>query len=172
MLSREKKSKIIEDLIKEIKESQAVLLVDFSGLKVAQDRELRKILKEVGIKMKIAKKTLIQRAFQQSGIKFNIYQFPASVALVFSPEEGIVVSKKIYEFSKTNEALKILGGFLNNEFLSAEEIKELAKLPSREILLSQLIYLLDYLPRTLVGVLKNGFSKLAIALEAIAKKKE
>lgn len=83
-----------------------------------------------------------------------------------------MASKTVYKFSseKKEPQLKILGGFINKNFFSAERIIELAKLPSKEVLLSQLVYTLNSLPRTLVGVLNGNIQKLVIALDAIAKK--
>ena len=170
MLTKEKKRQIVEDLVARLKESQAIFLVDPSNLKVKDDRQLRSFLKEVGGEIKMAKKTLVQRAFQRIGLKFNVYQFPGSIALIFGPEEGVMVAKQIYKFLRINESLKILGGFLQNNFISPKTIEELANLPSREVLISKLIFLIN-LGRTWVGVLNNNFLKLVIALEAITKKK-
>jgi large subunit ribosomal protein L10 len=171
MLTRQQKSKIIEEFTKKAKNSQSILLVDFTGLKVSEIQELRRILKKDGVEMKVIKKTLVQRVLDASGIsKFNIFQFPASVALVFSPEEGTAISKNVYEFSKKAKTLKILGGFINKNFADAETIVKLAKLPSREVLLSQLVYVLNSLPRALVGVLHGNLRKLVVALDQIAKK--
>lgn len=172
MLTRQQKEKIIEEFSKKTEKAKAVLLVDFSGLKVSETQNLRRLLKKDGIELKIIKKTLIQRILEAAGIKnFSVFQFPASVALVFSPEEGIVVSKNVYEFSKKAKTFKILGGFIDKNFVDAEIIIKLAKLPSREVLLSQLVYVLSSLPRALVGVLSGNLQKLVIALDAIAKTK-
>lgn len=175
MLTREQKSQIIEDLTKKTKESQSVLMVDFTSLKVSEANTLRKSLRESGIEMKAVKKTLVQRILRNAGIKdFNVFQFPASIALVFSPEEGMLASKRVYDFSKTlkDRAFKILGGFMGGKFIDAEMVVTLAKLPSREVLLSQLLYVLNSMPRALVGVLQGNLRKLVFALDAIAKIKK
>ncbi len=147
-------------------------MVDFTGLKVADLRNLRRELKSNGMELKVVKKTLVQKMLSREGIDFNVFTFPASIALVFSPEEGLMASKIVYRFSseKKEPKLKILGGFINKNFFSADNVVELAKLPSKEVLLSQLVYTLNSLPRTLVGVLNGNIQKLVIALDAIAKK--
>jgi len=147
-------------------------MVDFTGLKVADLRNLRRELKSNGMELKVVKKTLVQKMLSREGIDFNVFTFPASIALVFSPEEGLMASKIVYRFSseKKEPKLKILGGFINKNFFSAYNVVELAKLPSKEVLLSQLVYTLNSLPRTLVGVLNGNIQKLVIALDAIAKK--
>jgi len=172
MLSREQKAKILKELTEKITKTPAVLMVDFTGLKVSDLEHLRRELKNNGIEMKVTKKTLIQKMFSNNNLNFDVFSFPGSLALIFSPDEGIVASRITYKFSsqKKEPKLKILGGFINKSFFSAERIIELAKLPSKEVLLSQLVYILNSLPRTLVGVLKNNIQKLVIALDAIAKK--
>lgn len=174
MLTKQQKAKIIEELKEKIEKNSAVLMVDFTGLKVADLESLRNELRKQGIELKITKKTLVQKMLSHSAINFNVFSFPGSVGLIFSPEEGIEASKITYKFSsgKKEPKLKILGGFINKKFFSAEGIIELAKLPSKEILLSQLVYTLNSLPRTLVGVLNGNIQKLAIALDAIAKKQQ
>jgi large subunit ribosomal protein L10 len=174
MLTKAQKSQILQELMEKIGKNPAVLMVDFTGLKVSDVEGLRRELKKNGIEMKITKKTLIQKMISHSNIPFNVYKFPGSVALIFSPEEGIVASKIIYKFSseKKEPKLKILGGFINKVFYSADQIVELAKLPSKEVLLTQLVYTLNSLPRTLVGVLNGNIQKLVIALDAITKKQQ
>jgi len=172
MLTRDQKVKIAEEFSQKAKNSQAILLVDFTGLKMSEIQSLRRDLKQNGVEMKVIKKTLAQRVLKSAGIPdFNIFQFPASIAMVFSPEEGIIVSKNIYDFSKKSKTLKILGGFIGKDYVDVEMIVKLAKLPSREVLLGQLVYVLNSLPRTLVGVLHGNLRKLVIALDQIAKTK-
>ncbi len=175
MLTREQKSQIIEELTKKTKESQSVLMVDFTSLKVSEANTLRKSLRESNIEMKAVKKTLVQRILKNAGIKdFNVFQFPASIALIFSPEEGMIASKSVYDFSKKlkDRSFKILGGFMGGQFINSEMVVTLAKLPSREVLLSQLLYVLNSMPRALVGVLQGNLRKLVFAVDAIAKAKK
>lgn len=174
MLTKTQKSQILKELIEKIEKNPAVLMVDFTGLKVSDLENLRKELKQQGIELKITKKTLIQKMFSHEGINFNAFSLPGPVGLIFSPEEGIVASKIVYNFSniKKEPKLKIAGGFINKIFFSAEQIIDLAQLPSKEVLLSQLVYILNSLPRTLVGVLDDNIQKLVIALDAVAKKQQ
>lgn len=161
MLTKEKKIESVKEVTQKIKESSAILMVDFTGLKVDEISDLRNSLRQQGIGMRVMRKTLISRAVREAGIEnFNVFQFPSSVALVFSPEEGMVVSKETYTFSKKQDKLKILGGIFSGKFTTADEIITLAKLPSKEVLLGQL-----------VGVLKGNVKKLVVVLDQIAKVK-
>ncbi len=173
MLTREQKKEVIQEISDKIKNADSVLLIDFTGLSVSEINNLRKLLRNSGIEMKVVKKTLIQRAMTLSDIlNFNVSQFPFSVALVFSPEEGSVVSKEIYNFSKKNQLLKILGGIINNVFVDSNQIVSLAKIPSREILLSQLLSVFNALPKALVGVLGGNLRKLVVVLDQVSKIKK
>lgn len=99
MLTRAQKEKILNDLMDKINKNPAVLMVDFTGLKVADLRNLRRELKSNGMELKVVKKTLVQKMLSREGIDFNVFTFPASIALVFSPEEGLMASKIVYRFS-------------------------------------------------------------------------
>jgi large subunit ribosomal protein L10 len=172
MLSKEQKREIVKQMTERIQKSDSILLADFTGLNVSDSNNLRKILRNSGIEMKVVKKTLIQRAMISSGIlDFNVFQFPSSVALIFSPEEGPIASKEIHNFAKKNESLKILGGIVNNVFVDSDKIVSLAKIPSREILLSQLLSVFNSLPKALVGVLGGNLQKFVFALNQISKTK-
>lgn len=159
MLTKQNKIDLVKDITDRIKKSASVLLVDFTGLKVAEISNLRNTLRKQEIGTKVVKKTLIQRAMNESGIVgFDVSQFPSSIALIFSPEDGLIVSKEAYDFSKKQKNLKILGGILNSNFTPADEVIVLAKLPSREGLLGQL-----------AGMLNNIPGSFVIALDQIAK---
>lgn len=160
MITKEKKVSLVNDYSKEAEIAKSILLVDFGGLKMSEMTELRKKLRQIGVKIKILRKTLIQRILANSGHKnFDVFQFPASVAMVFSPEEGPLASKTIFEFSKKNKALNILGGFVFGDYKASESVISLAKLPSREALLGQLVFTLNSIPRALVGVLDGKLKK-------------
>lgn len=174
MLTREQKNNIISDLSEKTKNAQSVLLADFTGVNVAEMNALRRELRKSGVEIKSVKKTLAQRIISNAGIKsFNIFRFPASVAFIFSPEEGIAVSRGIHDFSKktASKSFSILGGFFSGDFASAETIIKLAKLPGREVLLGQLLYVLNSAPRSLVGVLQGNIRKLVFALDQISRSK-
>ncbi len=173
MITKEQKIKIVSDITEKIKKSKAILMVDFTGLGVEESNSLRQEMKKEGIEMKVLKKTLTQRALISSGINnVDVYSFPASVAMIFSPEEGAIISKKAFDFSKKNkEKFEILGGIISNNFVTPEYIVSLAKLPSREVLLSQLLSVLNSLPQGLVAVLNGNISKLVVALDQISKSK-
>jgi len=138
-LTKAKKEKILEDLIEKLKKQKAIFLCDFAGVKVKDLSVLRRKLKEVGNDIKVAKKTLMDIAFKKTNINLETRKMIGEIAIVFSFSDEILPAKILYQFSKENEKLKILGGFSNDKFWSKEEVIELAQLPSREELLAKLV---------------------------------
>jgi len=140
MTSKEKKQKIINDLADKLARQKAVIFSDYTGLKVNQVQKLRRQLREKQIDYQVSKKTLIDLALKKAGLdKIRAKELPGQLVLVFGYQDEISPAKILYNFSKENEALKILAGLVNGEYLTEEAIISLAKLPSREELLAKLI---------------------------------
>jgi len=146
-------------------------LVDFNKLSVSRAMELRRNLKSINAEYKVAKKTLINRVLRAGNFEdAKIDDFKTQVGVIFSYDDPVPAANSIWKFSKVNEALKILGGFMGLSWQGKDGIIALAKLPSREILLGQvarviasplsgLATVLSGNMRNLVGVLNNIRSK-------------
>jgi len=137
-LTKEQKKKILEDLKDKIAKQKAMILVGISGLKVKDISDLRRKLRAADGNLKVAKKTLIEKAFKESNLAFDKNKYKEEVALVFGFKDEIRPAKTVYQFGLANEKLKILAGFLENKFREVEEIVALAQLPIREELLARL----------------------------------
>lgn len=161
--TREQKSKSIESLKEKISKQKSMVFADFSKVNSKDLFDLRKKLKEAGCRLQIGKKTLMRIAFGRSNaqywakIKKNV---PGQLALIFGMEDEIAPSRISYQFSKTNENFKILGGIFENKFIEKEKVLTLAAIPSRNELLSRL-----------VGSIYSPVGRLAIALNKIKDKK-
>ena len=136
--TKEEKKKIIEDLKEKIAKQKTIVFIDFTGLKVVDMFELRKSLKQINGQLKVAKKTLISLAFKDSGLKAKIDELKGEIGIVFGYEDEISSAKAVYQFSQKNQNLKILGGFFENEFKSAQDFISLPQLPSKQELLARL----------------------------------
>jgi large subunit ribosomal protein L10 len=124
-------------------------------------------MKEFGDEVKVAKKTLINLALKEKKLDlFDVKKMVGEIAIVFGFKDEILPAKTVYEFSKENKNLKILGGILEKNFILPEKIEELAKLPSREEILARLVgnisapisnfvYVLKSIPQSLVLVLNQ-----------------
>ena len=168
-LTREQKQKIIEDLKEKIAKQKAMILVDFTGLKVKDLSNLRKKLKAADNELKIAKKTLLLLALKEKKLEMAAEELKGEIAIVFGYKDELSPAKIVYQFSQENPNLKILGGFLENKFREAEEIIALAQLPSREELLAKLVGSISAPISNFVNVLQGNIKGLIYALTAIKK---
>jgi len=170
MLTKTQKKKIIDDLADKIKRQQVLIFTDAKGIKVNEIQKLRRELKKAEAEYKVAKKTLVNLAFKKENKELDIFQFNGSLALAFGYKDPISVIKILNNFSKTNESLKILGGLMEDRFLTIEEVKELAKIPSREELLAKLVWSIKSPISGLVNVLEGNIRNLVGVLNAISNK--
>lgn len=146
-----------------IKEAKAVVFVDYKGITVNEDTELRKQAREAGIEYLVAKNRLFKIALKEAGIDANfddVLEGTTSFALGF--EDGVAPSKLVYDFSKTlNDKFLIKAGYVDGSRVDASTIEALAKLPSRDELLGQIAY----------GLL-SPVRMLAVALSNVTEQKE
>ncbi|MDP2910476.1 MAG: 50S ribosomal protein L10 [bacterium] len=138
-LTKEQKNKIVKKLKENIANQKAIVFVSVKGLKASELFNLRKQLKESNCLLSVAKKTLLKIAFKENKTELNEKELEGQVALIFGFEDELAPAKTAYDFSLKNENLKILGGFLENEFRSREEVIILAKIPSKQELLAKII---------------------------------
>ena len=165
--TKEQKQKAIKDLEDRIKKQKAIVFVDFTGLKVKDFSDLRKKMKKANGEIKVAKKTLLQLAFKKAGINFDSKNLKGEVALVFGFKDEITPAKGIYQFSQTNQNLKILGGIFENQEIQAEKIIELAKLSSKEELLARAVWTLSSPLSNFVHALQFNLKGLTYLLSKI-----
>ena len=155
------KKEEVKKLAEEMKESKLILLTDYRGINVADDTVLRKDLRNANAKYTIIKNNITRRALAECGIEGLEEKLEGPTAVVMSKEDYLEPSKIIYKYSKDNEFYKIKGGVIDGKVMTTEEISTLAKLPSRETLLSML-----------AGALLGNISKIAVALNEVKKQKE
>lgn len=159
--SIKQKEKEVEELAEKIKKAKVVLLTDYKGINVADVTELRSKLRGVNTEYKVIKNNITRRALQACGIEGLDEHLEGTTALIMGYEDYLEPSKIIYEYTKNNDFYKIKVGIIEGKVSSAEEVITLAKLPSRETLIAQL-----------AGALLGNISKLAVALDQVAKQKE
>ena len=155
------KEKQVDALAEEIKNSTVVLLVDYRGITVEDVTKLRSDLREANTQYKVIKNNIIKRALDKNGDNSLDELLEGPTALIMGSEDYLAPAKIIYNFTKDHDFYKIKGGIIEGKVMTAEEIITLAKLPSRQELLSKL-----------AGVLLANISKLAVALDQVSKQKE
>jgi len=170
MQTKEQKKSIIDTLAERLKNSKAIVFSDYKGLMVKDMMALRKELNKEGADLKVAKKTLINLAFKKAGIEFDTRKMEGQLAVATSENDEVVAAKIIAAVSKNNENLKILGGFLGDKEVSADEVKALAKLPSKEELLAKLVGTINAPVSGFVNVLAGNIRGFVQVLKAISEK--
>ena len=139
MAKVELKQPIVQAIADDIKDAQSVVLVDYRGLTVAQDTELRKQLREAGVIYKVCKNTMMKRAFEGTEFAGLEEYLEGPSALVVSKDDATAPARIICKFAKTAEALEVKAGVVEGNVYDAAGINELSKVPSREELLSKLL---------------------------------
>lgn len=167
----EEKQVIIQEIVEKINRSQSIVLCDYRGLNVAQVTELRRRLREAGVEYKVLKNTMVRFAAREAGIDGldDILSGPTAVA--FGVSDPVAPAKIISEFAKTNDKLQIKAGVLDKKVLTAENVKALADIPPREVLLSMVLRGMQGPISGLVNVLQGNIRNLAYVLAAIQEKK-
>ena len=171
-ITKEKKQEIIKELGEKIDKQKSVVFIDYAGTSVKDLSSLRKGLRQSGNELKIAKKTLINRAFEEKKMDLSIRDLGGQVGVVFGYEDEVSSSKNVYEFSKTHETVKILGGLLEGNFYEVSDIVKIAKLPSREQLLGGLMGTLNAPISNFAYVLSGTLSQFVQVLSQIRDKKQ
>ena len=155
------KKEEVSKLAEAMKESKLILLTDYRGINVADVTGLRTELRNVNAEYKVIKNNITKRALAECKIEGLDDKLEGPTAVIMTNEDYLEATKIIYKFSKDNDYYKIKGGVIDGKVMSTEEIVTLAKLPSRQDLLSML-----------AGGLLANISKLAVALEQVRLKKE
>ena len=155
------KKEEVKKLAERMKEAKLILLTDYRGINVTDDTTLRKDLRNANATYDVIKNNITRRALAECGIEGLEDKLEGPTAVVMSNEDYLEPSKVIYNFSKDNEFYQIKGGVIEGKVMTAEEVITLAKLPSRETLLSML-----------AGALLGNISKVAVALNEVKKQKE
>ena len=159
-LKKAKKAELIDSYTDALKASKSAVYVKFKGLPVKETMELRNALFGENIHYTVVKKTLWSRATNAVGIKGEAPVVGEELAVVWG-DDLLAPARLAYEFGKTHkESFGIVGGIFDGEFKDAKSMMEIATIPPREVLLSQLAYLL-----------KSPMQRIAIAINAVAQTK-
>ena len=168
----EEKQKIAEDLRDRLSKSAIIVLTDYKGLDVAAMNDLRRRLRAEEIEYQVVKNTLLIRAAEDNDIALIKDYFKGPSAIALSYDDPIAPAKVLSEFAKENKKLEIKAGVMNGQVLDAEAIKALAKLPSREVLLGQLLSALNAIPTSFVRTIAEVPRSFVSVLSAIRDQKE
>lgn len=156
----EQKAQQVEEIVEKVKKSKSIVLVDYRGLTVAQDTEMRVSMRKAGVDYKVLKNRLVLRAFNNCGFDGFEKVLEGPTAVAFGYEDAVAPAKIVAEtVTKTNNKIAIKGGIIEGKQASVEEVNALSKIPAKPVLVGQLL-----------GMLTSPMRSLAVALSEIAKK--
>lgn len=155
-----KKAEVVKNVNEMLTNAETAIVVDYRGLTVAEVTDLRKQLRDAGVKMMVIKNKILERAVEGTDYEDLKSTFVGPTAVAFSDEDAIAPAKILKKFADDHEALEIKGGFIEKKVQTLDKINEYATLPSREDLLSML-----------ASALQDPMRKIARAVKAVADKK-
>jgi large subunit ribosomal protein L10 len=171
-LNRDQKAAAIAEIAGDIKDAQAVIAVDPTGLTVAQSAEIRGHLRNADATLRVVKNTLSQRAADEAGVTELKELLIGPTALTFVRGDAAAAAKAISDYARTTDLLPFKGGYMDGASLDVEQIKAIAKLPSRDVLYGQLVGMIAAPITGLARGLNALLSGVAIALGQVQAKVE
>ena len=155
----EAKKVIVEEIKNKINNAISLTFVDYRGLTVEEDTKMRRELREAGVEYKVYKNRLVLKALQELGMTGYEDILEGTTAVAFGMKDEVSAPRIIVETSEKAKKMQIKGGILNGARIDTAMVETLAKIPSKEVLISKLLYLLQ-----------SPVRSVAIALNAIAEK--
>ena len=157
--NRELKNGIVAEIKERVKNAKSVVLVDYKGLTVEQDTALRNKFRANGCDYRVYKNRLIKIALDELGIDLDAKYFDGPTALATSAEEVVAPAKIVFDGENEYKVMKAKCGYIEGKFMEYNEVKKIASIPSKEVLVAQLL-----------GMLQNPIRSLAVVLDQAAKK--
>ena len=171
-MNREEKVAEVEELSGKFAKAKIAIVSDYKGLTVPVLQELRHSLRRSDAEFRVAKNTLLIRAVEDTEYKGLQEQFVGTTAITVSYGDPVEPAKILAEFAKEHPELQIRSASLDGKLLSADDVTALSKLPSKEILLGQMLSVMNAVPTGLVQVLSGVPRTFLYALQAIKDQKE
>ena len=171
-MNRDEKAAAISELNDAMGTATNAFLIQFKGITVPQVTELRKQIRETNSQYVVVKNTLALIAVKDSPLTALKDKFVGPTAVAYNKTDAVVLAKALTKFAKDVPAVSFKGAMLNGQIVSANEIQNIANLPSREELLSKLLYLMQHPIRGLAVVLQANIRNLAVVIDQIAKQKD
>ena len=171
-MNREEKVAEVAKLSGKFAKAKIAIVADYKGLTVPVLQELRHNLRKSDAEFRVAKNTLLARAVADTEFKGLQEQFVGTTAVTVSYGDPVVPAKILTDFAKDHPELKIRSASLDGKLLSADDITALSKLPSKEVLLAQMLSVMNAVPTGLVRVLSGVPRTFLYALQAIKEQKE
>ena len=169
MMNKEQKKNYIKEISTQFESSEAVLVTHYQGLNMTQLDELRSKMREHGIQFKITKNRITKIALEKTKCKELSNLFTGPTAVAFS-SDAIISARILSKFSKDNENLKLLGGFMDNELLDQAGLQNIANLPTLDEARAKIVGILATPPSKIVSILLARSEKMSTLSPEISEK--
>lgn len=165
------KKEVVKSIAEWIRGSKSIVITDYRGLTVEQDTELRSALRKAGIEYKVVKNTLTGFAAKECGLDGLDAHLKGPTAMAFSKIDPVAPAKVLMDYVRKFEKLEIKAGVVESRVIDVNDVKALAELPSREVLVARVLGGFNAPIAGFVNVLNGNLRGLVVALNAIAEKK-
>lgn len=159
--NRQIKELKVKEIAEKMGNAKSLVLVDYQGISVEEDTELRKNLREANVEYRVYKNSLVKRATKEVGIDGLDDYLAGPVSIAFGYEDETTAARLLAEFAKKAKKLEIKGGYIEGEVYDSELMDKLSKIPSKEELISKFL-----------GSITSPLSKLVYVLDSVAKSQE
>jgi large subunit ribosomal protein L10 len=170
-LNKNSKEQVVAELAAKLANAKAAFLADYRGLNVEQVNALRGELRKAGVEYQVVKNTLLRLAAKNTGVECLDPHLAGPTAIAIAGTDPVAPAKILSDFAKANAKFELKAGALDGKLLSIDDIKALAELPSRDVLLAKLLGSLNAPASNFVGVLAAIPRSLVQVLAAIQEKK-
>ncbi len=153
------KEQLVNEVAEKVSKAKSIVLVNHCGLTVEQDTALRADMRKANVEYKVIKNSVLSRAFEKAGITGMESVFEGPTAVAFSYEDAVAGAKIVSDNGAKTKMLEIKGGVIENKPASADEVKVLASIPPKPVLIGQLL-----------GLLTSPMRSLAVAVSEVAKR--
>lgn len=171
-ISRKQKEEVVDQLADQFSKSKSVIFSNYRGLTVPEMQELRSELRKDQSTYFIAKKTLIKKAVEKSGIEVELPELKGPVGVAFSEGDETAPARVLYNFGKKHEAVEIYSGILESKIMDKGQVESLAQLPTKEQLLGKVVGTINAPVSGFVNVLAGNIRGLVQAMKGIADSKQ
>ena len=155
----EAKKGVVADIRQKFEKAQSAVLVDYRGLNVAEDTELRNLLRKAGVEYAVLKNTMINLAVKDMGIDEIKTHLEGPTAVAFGMEDAVAPAKVLSDFMKKTKKVGVKCGVVDGAYIDDKGVEALANTPSREVLIARIM-----------GSMMSSVSKFVYCVEAIRKK--
>ena len=173
MKTRERKQEDLTALTEHLKNSKSAMIVSFTKLTVAKDQEFRSQLRSAGANYKVVKNTLARLAVKDTPYEGATEHLKGVTGIAWTNEDAVVLSKTVSKFIKDNaDNYTFKAGIVEGKVVDLKQVTEIASLPSKEVLISKLMFLLNAQAQRIVTVINAVPRDLAVVIKQIGEKKE